>query len=234
LKTVPYREDGFNDLVALIEAAHESDAKLVYLSNPDNPSGTFYGALKLKQFLEALPEGCTLVLDEAYSEFAPQEELLPVEHNGRLIRLRTFSKAYGMAGARLGYAIADSRLVSHLEKLRMHFNLNRIAQAGALAAFSDQAYLRYVVQQVAAGREFLYQMSGRLGLEYIPSSTNFVCIRLDSAAQSRDVVANLLKRGVFIRRPWSAPLDSFIRVSVAPLQILEQFEPELQAVLSER
>ncbi|MFN7171281.1 MAG: aminotransferase class I/II-fold pyridoxal phosphate-dependent enzyme [Fimbriimonadaceae bacterium] len=233
LVTVPYREDGLNDLDALVEAAHKSDAKLVYLSNPDNPSGTFFRAPEIKQFHDALPEGCMLILDEAYSEFAPPEELLPFQTSGRLIRLRTFSKAYGMAGARLGYGIANSRLVGHLEKLRMHFNLNRIAQAGALAAYCDQAYLRQVVERVAEGREFLYQMSGRLGLEHIVSSTNFVCIRLESAAQSLDVVTKLLKRGVFVRRPWSAPLDSCIRVSVAPLPMLEEFEPELQAVLSE-
>ena len=126
LHKVPYRED-HEDIVSLIEQAQLVDAKLIYFANPDNPMGTHVSGIKICQALEDLPKGCLFILDEAYSEFAPASSLPDIEiSDTRVIRLRTFSKAYGMAGARVGYGMAEESLIKSFEKIRNHFGMNRV------------------------------------------------------------------------------------------------------------
>ncbi len=131
---VPYVDDR-EDPDSLLAAVRETGAPLVYLANPDNPMGTWHDAGSIARFIEALPEPTVLMLDEAYGEFAPLSAALPMDYaHPRLIRLRTFSKAYGMAGARVGYAVTSPEIATAFDKVRNHFGVNRIAQAGALAA----------------------------------------------------------------------------------------------------
>ncbi len=176
LHTVPYRDDR-EDPEALLEAVHETGAPLVFLANPDNPMGTWQRGEVLQRFIERLPERCLFVYDEAYIEFAPQEARAPIDTSDpRVLRMRTFSKAYGMAGARIGYCIAHRDLVTGLGKIRNHFGVNRIAQAGALASLEDEDFLQGVIAAVDAGRRETYALAQGLGLAAIPSATNFVAI----------------------------------------------------------
>ena len=137
LEAVPYRDDRI-DLEALLDAVRRLGAPLVFLANPDNPMGTWHDAAEVRAFIDELPESALLVLDEAYIDFAPASAVFPIEADDpRVIRMRTFSKAHGMAGARVGYAIAPARTIGGLGRIRNHFGVNRIAQAGALASLGD-------------------------------------------------------------------------------------------------
>jgi histidinol-phosphate aminotransferase len=215
LHRVPYRND-HNDLEALAEAARKLNARLVYLANPDNPTGTWHGARRLCELLERLPDDCLVVLDEAYVEFAPPEDLLAIDaKDSRLIRLRTFSKAHGMAGVRIGYGIAAAETISAFDKVRLHFGVNMFAQVGARASLDDPQFIAGVVGAVDEGREDYYRLAGELGLPFIHSATNFVCFDMGSQAAAHSLVNTLFDRGVFIRMPGAPPLDRLIRVTVA-------------------
>lgn len=214
LETVSYRSDGRVDTGSLAAAARRIRPAIVYLANPDNPSGTFLPAHEVRQLFEALPAETLLFLDEAYVDFVedPPAPELPI--HPRLLRVRTFSKAYGMAGARVGYAIAHERTVQTFEKIRLHYGVNRNAQIGALAALGDAAFRREVVRGVAQGREEYYALARTLGCRYLESRTNFVCIDFGTNERASAIVDALLARGVFVRKPGAPPLDGFVRVSV--------------------
>ncbi len=231
--TVPYRDD-FEDPDALIAGAGEVGAKLIYIANPDNPMGTVHDAETIQAMIEAVPAGSLLVLDEAYLEFAPEgcAPALDVS-DPRVIRMRTFSKAYGMAGARVGYAIAERDLISAFNKVRNHFGMCRISQAGALAALADQDYLARTRANVAAARERIEQIAVDNGLTPIPSATNFVALDCGGdGAHARRIVEEMGKRGVFIRMPFAAPQNRCIRVSAGRPQDLDRFAEALPKALS--
>ncbi|HZC07117.1 MAG TPA: aminotransferase class I/II-fold pyridoxal phosphate-dependent enzyme [Ktedonobacterales bacterium] len=214
IERAPYANDR-NDLDALAEAARRTHASLVYLANPDNPSGSWLQGDEIARFLSALPQRCVLLLDEAYIEFAPREAYSQIDPSDtRVIRFRTFSKAYGMAGARIGYVIAAPETVRALDKIRLHFGVNTIAHAGAQASLADQPYLQSVVAEVARGRMEYVALAHDLGLRGLPSATNFVAIDVGSADRARATVAALANAGVFIRMAGAPPLDRCIRVSV--------------------
>ncbi|MBV9409911.1 MAG: aminotransferase class I/II-fold pyridoxal phosphate-dependent enzyme [Candidatus Eremiobacteraeota bacterium] len=198
----------------IVDAVRRSGAKLVYVANPDNPSGGFADRATLAALRAALPEDTMLFLDEAYADFVPRESLLPDVIDPRVVRTRTFSKAYGMAGARIGYALAPAELVATFQKLRLHFGVNRTAQIGALAALDDEAFMRGVIAEVERGRDEYHALAARHGLPSLPSSTNFVCIGIGTRAEAEAMVGTLLELGVFVRKPWAAPIDSYIRVTV--------------------
>lgn len=229
----PYRDNGQLDLDALLSLARTHMPRIVYLANPDNPSGTFADRETMIRFYEALPEDTLLMLDEAYADFVDENELLPVHLEDRLIRLRTFSKAYGMAGARIGYAITTPSNVRTFQKIRLHYGINRNAQVGALASLHDEAFRAHVVAEVAQARSDYYALARELGLGFIESRTNFVCIDLGSAERATHVLQQLLVRGVWIRKPGAPPLDRYVRVSAGTAPMREAFAQALLAVLAE-
>ena len=234
LHKVPYRDDHI-DLQAVAAAAHEHHAALVYLANPDNPMGTWHDANAVGSFKAALPENCLLVYDEAYIEFAPDSVQMNVDtKDARAVRMRTFSKAHGMAGARVGYAIAAKPVIQALNKVRNHFGMNRIAVAGALASFNDQAFVADVVARVAEGREEYEALAERLGLSALESATNFVAIDVGDGDRARAILTALEARGVFIRMPSVAPLDRCIRVSVGLPEERAIFAEQFGQVLQSR
>jgi histidinol-phosphate aminotransferase len=214
LEGVPYAGDGRIQLDALAEHAHTTHARVAYLANPDNPSGGFLARAEVERFLDALPADCLLLLDEAYADFVPRAELLPDAIDPRLVRMRTFSKAYGFAGARIAYAIGSPELIATVNKIRLHFNVNRIAQIGALTALGETAFIEGVVADVERGRDEYRAIARARGLGTLPSRTNFVCLDLGSRARAEAMVEALLQRGVFVRKPGLAPIDRFIRVTV--------------------
>ncbi|MEZ5776263.1 MAG: pyridoxal phosphate-dependent aminotransferase [Hyphomicrobiaceae bacterium] len=234
LVTTPYREDR-EDPEALVELAAREKARILFIANPDNPMGTWSPAERIGELIGRVPEGTMLFLDEAYGEFAPEGTLPPLEvANPQVIRFRTFSKAYGMAGLRVGYALGAPEVILAFDKIRNHFGVGRIAQAGAIAALADQAYLGEVIAQVKAGRERIAAIAEENGLRAIPSATNFVAVDCgrDGAFASK-VLEGLLARDVFVRKPAIAPLDRTIRVSVGTRADLDLFAEMLPRALAE-
>ena len=234
LHKVPYRED-HEDPQALFAKAAEVDAKLVYLANPDNPMGSWHAGADLATALDHLPAGSLLILDEAYIETAPAGTALPVSADDpRVIRMRTFSKAYGLAGARVGYAIGHPDLITAFHKVRNHFGMNRSAQAGALAALEDQDWLKQVQSDVAEARARLAQIAQDHGLQPLPSATNFVTMDCGQDGDfARAVLVGLVARGIFVRMPFVAPQDRCIRVSCGTPAQLEAFAAALPLALAD-
>lgn len=233
LVTVPYENDR-ESLDGLLAAVRRENAPLVYLSNPDNPMGTWWETDELIRFMDALPETTMLILDEAYGETAPASALPPVEVDRlNVVRMRTFSKAYGLAGIRCGYAFGDAQLIADFEKIRNHYGVSRMAQIAGLEALADQDYLATVVAKVAAGRDRISAIARENGLAPIPSATNFVTIDCGADADfALKVMQNLLARDVFIRKPMAPVLNRCIRVSVGLDHEIDIFGEELPRALA--
>ncbi len=214
LHKVPYAGDQ-EDPAALMARAAEVDAKLVYLANPDNPMGSHHGGAAIAAALDSLPDGTLLVLDEAYIDLAPEGTAAPVSPDDpRVIRMRTFSKGYGMAGARVGYAIGAAPLIDAFNKVRNHFGMNRAALAGALAALEDQDWMAHVRREVTRARDEIARIARDNGLAPLPSATNFVTVDCGGdGALARRVLEGLVARGVFVRMPFVAPQNRCIRIS---------------------
>ncbi len=173
---VPYAGN-FEDLDGLLSAARRERARVIYLSNPDNPMGSWWSADDIVRFADAAPEDTLVLLDEAYCETAPPGTMPALDiTRPNLIRTRTFSKAYGLAGQRVGYAIAEAGLIKAFDKVRNHFGVTRLSQIAAITALGDQQYLQHVVRQVAVGRARLAAIAADNGLTAVPSATNFVAI----------------------------------------------------------
>ena len=233
LHKVPYRDDR-EDPEALIARAAATGAKLIYLANPDNPMGTWHPAGTIARMIEAVPEGSLLVLDEAYVEFAPEGTAPAIDPDDpRVVRLRTFSKAYGMAGARVGYAVGAAGLITSFDKIRNHFGMGRIAQAGALAALGDAGWLAHVRSEVSAARDRIAAIGAAQGLVALPSATNFVALDCGrDGAHARRILAALIARGIFVRMPFVAPQDRCIRVSAGRPADLDAFALALPEALA--
>jgi histidinol-phosphate aminotransferase len=233
LDFVPYTAAWENDVEALAARARERGAKLLYLADPDNPTGTFLGRAAVAALLERLPDGCLLVLDEAYAEFAPPEQVPPIDPDDpRLIRLRTFSKAHGLAGLRVGYAIASQEIVAAFDRIRLHFGVGRLSQIAAAAALDDPDFAAAVVRQVAEGRRDYEALARGLGLWTIPSRTNFVGIDLASARAAERLAALLDQADVFVRRPGVPPLDRLIRITVGTPAERAALAPALRTAMA--
>lgn len=231
---VPYRDD-HEDPSALFAKAAEVGAKLVYLANPDNPMGSWHSGEKIAEAMNALPEGTMLVLDEAYVDTAPAGTALPLPADDpRVIRLRTFSKAYGMAGARVGYAIGAPEVIDAFHKVRNHFGMNRAAQAGALVALKDQTWLRRVVDDIAAARSRIAEVVRQHGLTALPSAANFVTVDCGhDGVFAKAVLEGLIARGIFVRMPFVAPQNRCIRISCGTPEQLDAFATALPLALAD-
>lgn len=233
LHTVPYAGD-HEDPDRLIAKARAVGAKLIYLSNPDNPMGSWHGADVIDRMISNVPDGCLLILDEAYVELAPERTApLLVPDDPRVIRMRTFSKGYGMAGARVGYTIGSAPLINAFNKVRNHFGMSRISQAGALAALGDQDYLGEVRDKVAAARKRIAAIASGNGLTPLPSAANFVAIDAGRDGDfARMLLAKLIEQDIFVRMPFVAPQDRCIRISCAPAEALAAFAVALPEALA--
>lgn len=229
ITAIPYRGD-HSDPEALIAAA--MGAKLVYIANPDNPMGSHHAADVILGMLDALPQGSLLVLDEAYIDFAPKAPQIAAD-DPRVIRLRSFSKSYGLAGLRLGYAICARHLAQAFDRVRNHFGVGRVVQAAGLAALSDQAHLDFVLAGTVTARAKLAEIATGLGFVALPSATNFTCIDLgQNGDYARQVLAELTDLGVFVRMPNVAPLDRCLRVSHGTSDDLDIFAKALAQAIS--
>jgi hypothetical protein len=198
-------------------------APLIYIANPDNPMGSHHPAATIRAMIDACPPGALIVLDEAYIDLAPPGTAPDLNADDpRVIRMRTFSKGYGLAGLRVGYAIGAAGLISAFNKVRNHFGMGRVAQAGALAALQDQAWLAHVQASVQAARVRAAQIAADNGLMMLPSATNFATIDCGRDGDfARAVLRACVERGLFIRMPFVAPMDRCIRVSLGPPPMMD-------------
>ncbi len=231
---VPYRDDCRNDLEALAARARAAGAKLLYLANPDNPTGSFHGRAAIERLLDAMPDGCLLLLDEAYAEFAPPEDLPPVDaEDPRVIRLRTFSKAHGLAGLRVGYGVAAAAHVEAFDRIRLHFGVGRLSQVAALASLGDPEFAAGVVRRIAEGRADYAALGRESGVATRETMTNFVPFEFADGAESERMLALLAARGVFTRKPGIAPLDRFLRVTIGTAPERQAFAEAFRDALGE-
>ena len=220
-------------LESMAERAQQCPAACVYLANPDNPSGHAFSAVELEEFRRALPPDCLLILDEAYFEFSEGRHAEFNVEDGRVVRLRTFSKVHGLAGLRIGYALASARAVREFDKVRIHFGTSRVGQAAAIASLLDAAHVAEVARDVREGREHYAKIAEAIGLKTLGSATNFVAFDCGDARQASSLLEALLRRGVFTRLPWAAPLDRCLRVSVGNREERELFSELLRESWSE-
>ena len=225
-----------HDLDAMA-AAIDADTRLVYVANPNNPTGTFIPADKIEAFLQKVPSNVIVVLDEAYNEYlAPQHQFESsawVRKYPNLIVSRTFSKAYGLAGLRVGFAIAQPEVTDLMNRIRQPFNVNSLAQAAAIAALNDKAFLEKGARNNAEGYKQMVAAFDELGLEYVPSFGNFVLVRVgdDDAAGAR-VNTALLKQGVIVRPVGAYGLPQWLRISIGLPQENAAFIAALKRALS--
>ncbi|MDD5262897.1 MAG: histidinol-phosphate transaminase [Methylacidiphilales bacterium] len=214
-----------------IRKAIRPDTRLVFLANPNNPTGTRIPDKDLENFLRSLPKTTVAVLDEAYYEFLdnPPPTLDWVREGLNLVVLRTFSKIQGLAGLRIGYGISTPEITEVLQRCRQPFNINGMAQAGALAALRDTDHEKKTKALIFAGRRRLENFARESGLRYEPSFANFVLIEV---GDGHAVFQSLLKRGVIVRSMKSYGLPAWIRVSIGTESEMEKFERELRQVLA--
>ena len=225
-----------HDLDAMA-AAIDADTRLVFVANPNNPTGTFIGAEAIEAFLNKVPANVIVVLDEAYNEYlAPENQFESaswVRKYPNLVVSRTFSKAYGLAGLRVGFAIAQPAVTDLMNRIRQPFNVNSLAQAAAIAALNDKEFLAKGAENNAAGYKQLTAAFDELGLEYVPSFGNFVLVRVgdDEQAGARVNLA-LLKQGVIVRPVGAYGLPQWLRISIGLPQENAAFIEALKKTLA--
>jgi histidinol-phosphate aminotransferase len=220
-----------HDLDAMASAI-ASDTALIYIANPNNPTGTHLRAEAIEAFLASVPARVIVVIDEAYNEYLPPERrfdsVLWVRKFSNLLIARTFSKAYGLAGLRVGYGIAQTELTDLLNRVRQPFNVNGAAQAAAVAALSDAEFLAESYRLNHRGTQQLNDAFRSLGLEYVPSFGNFVLFKVGDASR---MYQQLLKRGVIVRPVGNYDLPEWLRVTVGLPEENSRFIEALKAAL---
>ena len=219
-----------HDLPAMAKAIRP-DTSVVFVCNPNNPTGTLVTAAQVAAFMAQVPEGVLVVFDEAYAEIclgAMPDTTSYLREGRNVLILRTFSKAYGMAGLRIGYAMGPAAVISALERSRQPFNVNRLAQEGAVAALDDAGFLKRTRTLFRQGRGMVEAACEKMGLEYQRSVANFMLIKVGDGAR---VTQELTRRGVIVRPMGGYGLPAYIRVSYGTLAENEKFIAALHAVL---
>ncbi|WP_411347336.1 histidinol-phosphate transaminase [Paenibacillus sp. WLX2291] len=226
--------DGTHDLHAMIAAVSE-DTKIVWVCNPNNPTGTFVPENELISFMDRVPEHVLVVLDEAYYEYVVAEQypqsVKLLDRYPNLLILRTFSKIYGLAALRIGYGIGNAAVVKLVNQVREPFNTSRIAQAAARQAIRDQQFVDDCRSKNREGMDVLLGEFDRLGLPYFPSETNFIMV--DTKHNAMDIFQGMLRRGVIIRAGHQK-YPTYIRVTIGTPEENEAFIRALEETLQEQ
>jgi histidinol-phosphate aminotransferase len=221
-KEVPLR-DFTHDLAAIGEAI-SSKTRIVFLANPNNPTGTIYRKAQWEAFLKQVPPDLLIIVDEAYFEYveaADYPNSLHYHQQGKtLLTLRTFSKLYGLAGLRIGYGIADKEIISLMHRVRQPFNVNAAAQWAALAALDDREHVRRSLESNRQGLQYVTGELARLGIEYVPSHANFIFLRV---GQGEDVFNRLLAQGIIVRPMAGYYFPEYIRVTIGTMDENRKF-----------
>ncbi len=233
--SVPAAIDFGHDLPAMLKAAKEYKAKMVFIANPNNPTGTFLSADELLAFMRGLPAEILVVLDEAYNEYLPEDKRYDsvswLKQFPNLIISRTFSKAYGLAGLRVGYALAHEQVTDMMNRVRQPFNVNSVAQAAAVAALRDVSFVKQTFELNRRGMLQITEGLTRLGLEYIPSFGNFVAFRIGNATA---IYRHLLELGVIVRPIANYDMPDWLRVSIGLESENAKFLAALEKTISQQ
>jgi histidinol-phosphate aminotransferase len=230
--TVPLRDYRF-DLPAIAGRINDH-TKIIYLANPNNPTGTIFTRQEFDAFYRSVPERVLIILDEAYFEYAQENPDYPDSMHYRydnVITLRTFSKAYGLAGIRIGYGFAHDLLIANLLKVKLPFEPSTLAQTAGIAALTDEAFLRRTLEVNREGKRWLIPALQELGVTVIPTDANFVCVPLDSEATVNDVYNGLLRQGVIIRPLKAFGLPTCVRITIGTAEQNTTLVNALQRVL---
>lgn len=221
-----------HDLDAMLAAVNPK-TKLLYICNPNNPTGTIVKGTKIDEFMQQVPDSVLVIFDEAYCEYAEDEEFVSglkyVREGRNVIVLRTFSKIYGLAALRIGYGLTTPELVSAVERVREPFNVNSVGQVGALAALEDTPHINNSHEINAQGKQYLYEQFKELGMTYVPTQANFIFVNTNMNCQV--VFKALLKEGVIVRTGDIFGYPEFIRVTVGTPEQNERFIKSLKKVL---
>ena len=220
-----------HDLAALAEAV-TARTRVIFLANPNNPTGTIFRTSEWERFLDKVSRDILLIVDEAYFEYvadADYPDSLRYHKDDRaILTLRTFSKLYGLAGLRIGYGIGSKALISLMQRVRQPFNVNAPAQWGALAALDDAEHVKRSLQVNREGRDYLQKEFARLGLEFVPSQANFILVRV---GRGQEVFQQLLKQGVIVRPMGGYRFPEHVRVTVGTMEENRKFIQALEKVI---
>ncbi|HLF17676.1 MAG TPA: histidinol-phosphate transaminase [Candidatus Omnitrophota bacterium] len=231
LKAVPLKNFHY-DLKAMKRAVSRR-TKIIFLGNPDNPSGQYLPKKEVFEFLKGLRKDILVFFDEAYYEFVRARDygyaLGLAKRNKNIIVTRTFSKMYGLAGLRIGYGVADEELIDLLNRIREPFNVNSLAQAAAVACLNDASYYRRIADRIEQERKYLYRELNRLGLSFVQSCTNFILINMKRNGQ--EVSKQLMRRGIIVRDMGFWGLKNYIRVTIGSFAENRAFIRRLEEIL---
>ena len=212
-KYIEVPDPGFVHDLDAMAAAITPETRLVFIANPNNPTGTMVGDAEIERFMAKVPEHVIVVFDEAYYEFldTPPDTLRYLRDGRNVCILRTFSKIHGLAALRIGYGLAPAGLAGILQKARQPFNVNAVAQAGALAALADEDHIARTIQTNREGLDFFGKSLVDRGIEFVPSHANFVLARVGDGDR---LFADMLRRGVIIRAMRGYKLPDWVRISI--------------------
>ena len=234
-KSVVVAVDNYrHDLLKMADAITDR-TKIIWVANPCNPTGTYNNAEEVDEFIRAVDDRCLILFDEAYAEFVDTDDYPnTIEYlvkGRRICIMRTMSKTLGLAGVRIGYSFCDPELVKYLATIRTNFSVNSLAQAAALAALNDEEHLRRGFELVKESRAFFYRELDRLGLDYLPTQTNFIF--MDFKRDSSGLSDALMHRGFLVRPGWVFGTPNHMRVSFLSMKMNKRFIEALEDVLEE-
>ena len=232
-QAVPLTDDYRHDLAAM-KAQINENTKLIFIANPNNPTGTVVSRDEFESFLEGLPPRVVVVLDQAYYEYVEDDDSPEgldyiQEHN--VVLLHTFSKAYALAGLRCGYGLARPEIVAILQQVRGPFNVNALAQAAAIASLGDETQVEKARANNKEGRDYFYRALDEMKLEYAPTQANFVF--LDSGRPAKEMFDALLRRGIIVRTGDPFGMPSWLRVTIGAPAMNERFISALREILNQ-
>ena len=231
IKSVPL--DNFRYNLAEMKRQVTQKTKVIFLGNPDNPSGMYFSESQVRNFLKGLRRDILVFIDEAYFEYVSARDyvrslgLLKTYKN--VFVTRTFSKMYGLAGLRIGYGVANAELIDLLNRIREPFNVNSLAQVAAIAALRDRSYYRGLARKTSVQRQYLYRRLKAMNLEYVESYTNFILIKIHCRASN--IVKKLLKKGIIVRDMSFWGLNQYIRVTIGTQAENTRFIKALKEIL---
>ncbi len=234
LNKTSFKNDKEN-LEELLQKSNTCKAKLLYVSNPNNPMGTLNKPVDIENLVKNINEETIICLDEAYADFVPNNKLPQIDTNNKqVLRMRTFSKAYGLAGARVGYCIGHPDLIKNFDKVRNHFGMSRISQIGALSAIRDTEHLKNVIEKVKYSIGCLEKIAKSNNCNFVKSYANFLAIDCGYDGNFAKKVLNyLVTNGVFVRMPFTSPENRCIRVSAGTEEDINLFEKVFPLALRE-
>lgn len=235
VKKVPVTDSYEFDTDGILEAVDEN-TKAVYIANPNNPTGTYINKTDYNRLISQLPDSVLLIADEAYFEYAKDVEDYPhaIDNlNSNIIILRTFSKAYGLAGFRIGYAIAHPDLIQMLMKAKLTFEPTSCAQAAALAAYNDIDFLHKSVKMVQTGRENIYRFFDEHQINYVTSISNSVLMCMEDETEASEFTQSMLEEGVILRQVSAFGLPNCIRITIGDQDDMQHFQKSFEKVMQE-